>query len=127
MDERNLIIICITAIICAAILSFTIISYNNTAKINETVNNSSNNTTNITLNESKNHTNNTTSTTTKSTSKSNSKSSSKSNSNNGYKWSAQYGDYIREYTDSEGVQHIESKGGMKESYNPKTGVYTSNF
>ena len=52
------------------------------------------------------------------------KTSSKSNtgSSSEYKWSAQYGDYIKEYTDSKGVQHIDSKKGYKSSYNPKTGV-----
>lgn len=77
----------------------------------------------LVLTESTNNTssNNQTTTTKKSsTKKSSSKSSSSSNS--GYKWSAQYGDYIKEYTDSKGVQHIDSKKGYKASYNPKTGV-----
>ena len=65
---------------------------------------------------------NQTTTTTTSSSKKSSSSKSSSSSNNGYKWSAQYGDYIIEYTDSDGVQHIDSKKGYKSSYNPKTGV-----
>ena len=65
---------------------------------------------------------NQTTTTTTSSSKKSSSSKTSSSSNNGYKWSGQYGDYIIEYTDSDGVQHIDSKKGYKSSYNPKTGV-----
>ena len=63
--------------------------------------------------------NNQTTTTTKKTTSS--KSSSSSSSNSGYRWSEQYGDYIKEYTDSNGIQHIDSKKGYKSSYNPRTG------
>ena len=76
------------------------------------INNSNNNTTS----NNQISTKKTTTTTKKTSSKYNSGSSSD------YKWSAQYGDYIKEYTDSKGVQHIDSKKGYKSSYNPKTGV-----
>lgn len=65
---------------------------------------------------------NQTTTTTTSSSKKSSSSKSSSSSNNGYKWSEQYGDYVKTYTDSDGVQHLDSKKGYKSSYNPKTGV-----
>lgn len=67
--------------------------------------------------------NQTTTSTKKSTTKKSSTSKASSNKNNGYKWSAQYGDYIKEYTDSNGVQHIDSKKGYKSSYNPKTNEF----
>ena len=51
------------------------------------------------------------------------KTSSGSGSNDGYRWSEQYGDYIKEYTDSNGVEHIDSKKGYKSSYNPKTNEF----
>ena len=60
---------------------------------------------------------------TKKTSNTKTSSKSSSNSNDGYKWSEQYGDYVREYTDSNGAQHIDSKKGYKSYYNPKTGVF----
>ena len=37
-------------------------------------------------------------------------------------YSQQYGTYIRQYTDSNGVQHIEGANGMHESYDPRTGI-----
>ena len=40
------------------------------------------------------------------------------------KYSPQYGTYIRQYTDSNGIQHIEGANGMHESYNPRTGVFS---
>ena len=51
--------------------------------------------------------------------------SSSSSSSGGYdKYSAQYGTYIKQYTDSNGVQHIDGANGMHESYNPRTRVFT---
>ena len=41
------------------------------------------------------------------------------------KYSPQYGTYIREYTDSNGVQHIDGADGMRESYDPSTRIFTS--
>ena len=38
------------------------------------------------------------------------------------KYSPQYGTYIRQYTDSNGVQHIDGANGMHESYDPSTGA-----
>lgn len=50
-------------------------------------------------------------------------SSSSSSDSGGYdKYSPQYGTYIKQYTDSNGVQHIDGANGMHESYNPNTGV-----
>lgn len=70
MEEKNLIIICITAIICVAIISaVALYIHNDTPETNNTTNESIN----ITLNDT-NNTNNTTTTTTK-------KTSSKSKSN----------------------------------------------
>ncbi|MBQ6813318.1 MAG: hypothetical protein IJP12_01635 [Methanobrevibacter sp.] len=40
--------------------------------------------------------------------------------NNGYYWSGQDQDYIREYTDSNGVQHIDRQNGPNEAYDPNT-------
>lgn len=60
----------------------------------------------------------------KSSSKASKKSSSgksSSGGDDGYYYSPQAEDYIREYTDSNGVQHTQGKGGWHESYNPKTG------
>ena len=37
-------------------------------------------------------------------------------------YSQQYGTYIRQYTDSNGVQHIDGANGMHESYDPSTGM-----
>lgn len=67
-----------------------------------------------------------TTTTNKKSSTKKSSSKSSSSSNGGYRWSAQYGDYIKEYTDSNGVQHIDSKKGYTSSYNPRTGVLKEN-
>ncbi|MEE1335304.1 hypothetical protein [Methanobrevibacter sp.] len=51
---------------------------------------------------------------------------SSSSSSGGYdKYSPQYGTYVREYTDSNGVQHIDGANGMRESYDPSTGIFTS--
>ncbi|RAP50409.1 MAG: hypothetical protein BZ138_06680 [Methanosphaera sp. rholeuAM270] len=78
------------------------------------------------INDSNNNTtsnNQTTTTSSSSTKKTSSSSKSSSSSNNGYRWSEQYGDYIKEYTDSNGVQHIDSKKGYRSSYNPKTGEF----
>ena len=51
---------------------------------------------------------------------------SSSSSSGGYdKYSPQYGTYVREYTDSNGVQHIDGANGMRESYDPRTGIFTS--
>ena len=53
-------------------------------------------------------------------------SSSSSNSDSGGydKYSQQYGTYIRQYTDLDGVQHIDGANGMRESYDPRTGILT---
>ena len=49
--------------------------------------------------------------------------SSTSSSNlDGYEYSEQYGTYVRQYTDSNGAQHIVGSNGMHEVYNPSTGV-----
>ena len=123
MRERSLLILAVGIILCVSVISATILLGNNgnsTDSNNTTV---VNNSSNISLNESNNTTNNTsTQTTTKKTTGSSSK---KSNSDSGYHYSEQYGDYVKEYTDSNGVQHIDTKGGIKESYNPKTNVLTT--
>ena len=50
-------------------------------------------------------------------------SESSSSDAGGYdKYSQQYGTYVREYTDSNGIQHIDGANGMHESYNPRTGM-----
>lgn len=50
-------------------------------------------------------------------------SSSSSSDSGGYdRYSQQYGTYIKQYTDSNGVQHIEGANGMHESYDPSTGM-----
>ena len=53
-------------------------------------------------------------------------SSSSSNSDSGGydKYSQQYGTYIKQYTDSDGVQHIDGANGIRESYDPRTGILT---
>lgn len=40
------------------------------------------------------------------------------------KYSPQFGTYVNEYTDSNGVQHIDGANGMRVSYDPSTGVET---
>lgn len=40
------------------------------------------------------------------------------------KYSPQYGTYVNEYTDSNGVQHIDGANGMRVSYDPSTGIET---
>ena len=40
------------------------------------------------------------------------------------KYSQQYGTYITQYTDSNGIQHIDGANGMHESYDPSTGLLT---
>ena len=48
----------------------------------------------------------------------------KSDPDKKYRYSEQYGTYITEYTDSNGVQHIDSKdGSYKGSQNPVTGGF----
>ncbi len=65
MDQKKLIIICITAILCVSILSVTaVILTKNNATTNNTTNNTTNSTVNVTLNDS-NTTNNTTTVKTK--------------------------------------------------------------
>ncbi|MBR0472840.1 MAG: hypothetical protein IJI98_09120 [Methanosphaera sp.] len=68
MEEKNLIIICITAIICVAIIAGVILYINNSNQANNTTNNTTNNTINVTINDT-NNTNNTTTTTKKTTTK----------------------------------------------------------
>lgn len=60
----------------------------------------------------------------KTSSKSKSSGGSKSSSTEGYYYSPQFGDYIREYTSSDGVQHTQGLHGAKASYNPKNGYVT---
>ena len=43
-----------------------------------------------------------------------------------YHYSAHYGTYIRQYTDSNGVQHIDGADSSSESYDPHTGLLTHN-
>lgn len=50
--------------------------------------------------------------------------SSSSSSTSYGKYSQQYGTYITQYTDSNGIQHIDGANGMHESYDPKTGILT---
>lgn len=51
--------------------------------------------------------------------------SSNSDSDGFERYSPQYGTYIRHYTDSNGIQHIEGANGLHESYDPSTGIFTS--
>ena len=74
MEQKNLIIICVTAIICIAILSGTMLLLNSK---NIPTNNTTNETVNITLNETNNTTDEVNQTTAKTTTK---KSTSKSKS-----------------------------------------------
>ena len=61
--------------------------------------------------------------------KSSSKSSSKSSGggDDGYHYSPQYGQYVKSYTTSDGVQHIRGRDGYHEYYNPHTGHIHSKF
>ena len=48
---------------------------------------------------------------------------SSSSDSGGYdRYSQQYGTYIKQYTDSNGIQHIDGANGMHESYDPSTGL-----
>ncbi|WP_143714304.1 hypothetical protein [Methanobrevibacter ruminantium] len=49
-----------------------------------------------------------------------SSSNSQSTGNDGYYWSGQDQDYIKEYTDSNGIQHIDRRNGPNEAYDPNT-------
>ena len=40
------------------------------------------------------------------------------------KYSPQYGTYVNEYTDSNGIQHIDGANGVRVSYDPSTGIET---
>lgn len=82
MEDKNLVIICITVIVCIGIMTAAIVFINQGNKINT----SENDTINITLNDSKNQTNETTNTST--STKSSNKNEKKSSSNK------EYGDYI---------------------------------
>ena len=82
MEQKNLIIICITLIFCVAICSATMI-FLNQDNVKDTTENSS---VNITLNDSENNTNATTTKTSKASTKTDKKSSSES----------EYGDYIED-------------------------------
>lgn len=73
MEEKKILIICFTVIVCVAIISGVLV-YINSSNVNQSVNNSSNDSINISLNDS-NVTNNTTVST--SSKKSSSKKSSK--------------------------------------------------
>ena len=64
MNERNLIILCVTAIVCVALFSVTALALNN--NVNTLKNNTSNDSVNVTINDT-NNTNNTTTVTTKKT------------------------------------------------------------
>ena len=52
------------------------------------------------------------------------KETKKSSSTTYQKYSPQYGTYVNEYTDSNGIQHIDGANGMKVSYDPSTGIET---
>ncbi|MDO5851797.1 MAG: hypothetical protein Q4Q23_04850 [Methanobacteriaceae archaeon] len=97
-------------IIITIIIGFTVLSNNQTTP----------NTNNITINNTttKNSTINNTDNFQK-----NIRTNNHQNINSGdeYHYSGQYDQYIKEYTDSNGVQHIEGKSGWDESYDPKTG------
>ena len=43
----------------------------------------------------------------------------------GYRYSADAGGYIKEYTDSNGVDHVDFADGRKQSYDPETNLMTS--
>ena len=78
-----------------------------------------------TTNSSLNSTNNTTNSNQETSSKNlKSSTNTKSDPDKKYRYSEQYGTYITEYTDSNGVQHIDSKdGSYKGSYDPVTGGF----
>lgn len=51
-------------------------------------------------------------------------SSSNTNSNDlssDWEWSEEHGDYVKRYTSSDGVLHIETSNGCKETHDPNTG------
>lgn len=52
--------------------------------------------------------------------------SNSSSSSDGYYWSGQDQDYIKEYTDSNGIQHIDRKNGVNEAYDPSTQKHYTN-
>lgn len=56
--------------------------------------------------------------------KTSSSSATTSSTNTYQKYSPQYGTYVNEYTDSNGVQHIDGANGMRSSYDPSTGIET---
>lgn len=47
--------------------------------------------------------------------------SSDSNDLDGYVWAYQYNTYIKQYTTSDGIEHIDGLDGQRETYNPETG------
>ena len=55
-----------------------------------------------------------------------SQTTSTDNSNlDGYRYSEDAGGYIKEYTDSNGVDHVDYADGRKDSYDPETNIMTS--
>lgn len=48
-------------------------------------------------------------------------SDSGSNDLDGYVWAYQYNTYIKQYTTSDGIEHIDGLDGQRETYNPETG------
>ena len=48
-------------------------------------------------------------------------SDSDSNDLDGYVWAYQYNTYIKQYTTSDGIEHIDGLDGQRETYNPETG------
>ena len=112
-------IVIIVAVVCVGV----IYNFNDTNTTNSS--NITNNQTQNNTNSSLNSTNNTTNSNQETSSK-NLKSSTKTKSDpdKKYRYSEQYGTYITEYTDSNGVQHIDSKdGSYKGSYDPVTGGF----
>ena len=86
--------------------------------------NTENLTVNLTSLNDTNDTNNTTTTTANANTKTTKKSSS--TKDDGYHYSEQYGTYIKEWTDNDGVSHMQSRDGQwKESYDERTGHYQS--
>ena len=124
MEEKHLIIICITAIICVGLLSLTALTLHNHQVKNDS--NISNDSVNLTLNDSHNNTTNTsttqkTSQTTKKKSSSSSKSSGSEDSWGDYEddeWV--YGHGAGSSDDPDIQWRHNKKTGYSEYYNTKT-------
>ena len=125
--RNSLIILGVAVVVVLLVIGVTAVTLTNNSTQNNTTNNTTVNLTdnNTTVNATNNTTSNSTNTTSTKSSSKNSK-ASESSGDSGYRYSAQYGEYIKEWRDSDGNYHVRGRdSGLKEDYNTHTGEYKS--